>query len=72
VGYMTVIGACFGCGRTFSFNATWVPSVPASVSGTGTKEPICADCVERANPLRIANGLEPIRVHPMAYEPSEV
>lgn len=68
MGYMTVIGPCFGCKRTFSYNATWVPSIRYE----GQREPICRDCVERVNPLREANGLEPIRVHPDAYEPEEV
>jgi hypothetical protein len=45
-----------------------VPSLPANVSPTGTREPICRDCVERANPRRIANGLEPIKPHADAYE----
>jgi hypothetical protein len=66
--YMSVIGPCYGCGRVFSFNADWVPSVIVN----GQREPICLACVERANPLRIASGLEPIKPHPDAYEPQEV
>lgn len=72
MGYMFVLGNCFGCGRPFTFNAEHVPSVPGHLSGTGTREPICRDCVNRANPERIANGLDPIVPHPMAYEPEEV
>jgi hypothetical protein len=67
-GYMFVIGQCFGCGRTFTFNADWVPSI----NFNGVRQPICRDCVERANPMREASGLEPITIHPNAYEPSEV
>lgn len=63
-GYMFVLGECFGCGKLFTFNAEWVPSIPIN----GVREPICRECVERANPQRIQNGLEPIRVHPDAYE----
>jgi hypothetical protein len=68
MGYMFVLGQCYGCKRMFSFNADWVPSVPIN----GVREPICRDCVERANPQRIANGLDPIVPHPEAYEPQEV
>jgi hypothetical protein len=42
-----------------------VPSVVIKSS----REPICSDCVERVNPIRIANGLEPIVPLPDAYEP---
>jgi hypothetical protein len=33
------------------------------------REPICRNCVERVNPQRIKNGLEPIVPLPDAYEP---
>jgi hypothetical protein len=72
MGWAFVIGQCFGCGRTFTFNHVHVPSVPAAASGTGTREPVCRACVEKANPVRIENGLPPIVIHPDAYEPEEV
>lgn len=72
MGWMMVIGPCFSCGRVMSYNADHVPSIPASQSGTGEREPVCRVCVERANPERIANGLAPIVIHPDAYEPAEV
>lgn len=65
---MMVMGACFGCGRVFSFNAERVPSIPIE----GDRKPICEACVQRANPQRVRNGLEPIVVLPGAYEPQEV
>lgn len=72
MGYMFVLGRCFTCQRPFTFNADHVPSVPGHISGTGTREPVCRDCVEKANPIRVENGLESIRIHPDAYEPQEV
>jgi hypothetical protein len=66
MGYALVMGPCIGCGNVFSFNPVLVPSCSAV---TGKREPICADCVERVNPMRIANGLEPIVPHRDAYEP---
>jgi hypothetical protein len=56
--------ACFGCRRPFSFNPVRVPSIMFN----GQKEPLCASCVERINPMRIANGLDPIVPLPDAYE----
>lgn len=66
--WMTVIGDCCICGIRFSFNADRVPSVVID----GEREPICRDCVNRANPVRIAKGLPPIHVFPDSYEPQEV
>lgn len=62
-----VYGACYGCKRLFGFHPHKVPSIPIN----GERQPICADCVARVNPMRIANGLEPITPLPGAYEPFE-
>jgi len=69
MGYMFCIGTCIGCGRAFTFAPDLVPSVRPTP--TASAEPICAACVERANPIRIANGLEPITVLPGAYDAQE-
>lgn len=61
------MGPCLACGRVFSFNPDLVPS---SSAVTGKREPICAACVERINPLRVKNGLAPIVPLPGAYEPA--
>jgi hypothetical protein len=66
MGYVMVMSPCIGCGQPFSYNPTLVPSCSAV---TGKREPICEACVERVNPMRIANGLEPIVPHRDAYEP---
>jgi hypothetical protein len=61
-----IIGPCIGCGQPFSYNPMRVPS---SSAVTGEREPICRQCVERINPARINNGLQPIVVPlPDAYE----
>ena len=65
MGYVLVTSACIGCGRLVSYNPKLVPSCSAV---TGTREPICLSCVERVNPMRIKNGLDPIVVLPGAYE----
>jgi hypothetical protein len=67
MGYVTAMGTCFGCKRLFNFNPVRVPSVKTG----GTKEPICADCVARVNPMRIKNGLPPIIPAADAYEACE-
>jgi hypothetical protein len=66
-GFMMVLGPCVGCGRLFTFSAERVPSVIVN----GHREPVCQMCVDRANPERIANGLDPIVVLPGAYEGDE-
>lgn len=66
MGYYFATGHCCGCGRLFTFSPELVPSIRL-VEG-GPREPICASCIERANPAREANGLEPIWVLPGAYE----
>jgi Fe-S-cluster-containing dehydrogenase component len=63
-GYVLAHGNCIGCGRMIAFNPVRVPSL----TWKGSREPICADCVERINPRRIANGLPPIVPAPDAYE----
>ena len=65
MGYMFGLSPCYGCKVPFTYNVDRVPSVVVN----GVREPICADCVERVNPKRIANGLEPIVPLPGAYEP---
>jgi hypothetical protein len=64
---MTVIGECYVCKRTVHFDPERVPSIPANLTRTGQKEPVCRECIEVANPMRVANGLAPIEVLPDAY-----
>jgi hypothetical protein len=64
-GYAIAMSRCIGCGQMFSYNPLRVPSLTMQ----GSREPICAGCVERVNPQRIANGLPPIVPLPGAYDP---
>lgn len=57
-------GPCFCCHRPFAFNPMRVPSVVVD----GDRRQVCRDCVELVNPIRVANGLEPIVPLPDAYE----
>ncbi len=66
--YMMAMSNCIGCKRLFSYNPSKVPSIRIE----GKREPVCAGCVERANPMRIKNGLPPIVPAPDAYEGEEV
>ena len=65
--FMYALGPCIACKTLFHFNPELVPSVTIE----GVKEPICRNCVDRINPKRIANKLEPIVPLPGAYEPEE-
>lgn len=67
MGYITMFGICINCKRVFTFNPNLVPSVHIN----GIREPVCRECVDTANPIRIARGLEPFTYHPDAYEPAD-
>jgi hypothetical protein len=67
MGYVTCFSPCINCHRPFTYHPNKVPSALIN----GTREPICRDCVDRANPLRVARGLAPIEVLPGAYESAE-
>ena len=64
MGYMMAIGECFACRQVFTFSPSRVPSVVVD----GDRKPICRNCVDRANPRRVANGLPPIVPLPGAYD----
>lgn len=68
---MSVLGHCYTCRALITFSPTLVPSVPAHLTTTGEREPVCRTCIERANPERVKNGLAPIVIHPHAYEGDE-
>jgi len=65
--YVFITGRCFGCKKVFTFHPNKVPSVTPP---GGEREPICRNCVERVNPTRIENGLDPIVVRDGAYDPA--
>jgi hypothetical protein len=71
MGFMTVMGFCYTCGAPMTFSPSRVPSVPAHLTTTGEREPVCRACIERANPERVRKGLAPIPVLPGAYEGDE-
>jgi len=61
MGYMFLMADCFACGKMFTSNPDYVPSIQ--------NNPVCEDCVKRANVLRREMGLEPHFIHPRAYTP---
>jgi len=63
--YAILFTPCFSCESVIGCNPIHVPSIVWK----GSRRPICKDCVEMVNPFRIENGLEPIQIHPEAYEP---
>jgi len=81
-GHAIIMGTCFGCKQLFTFNGDHVPSIwidpetqlPPDMGGNPDRcqrQPLCRDCVTQGNAVRVRNGKEPIRVHPLAYEPME-
>lgn len=65
MGYALMFSACCSCGRVVGYNPMRVPSVRID----GVRQPLCRDCVDRANNLRIAQQTDPIVVLPGAYDP---
>lgn len=63
-GWAFVTSPCYGCGQIICYNPHRVPSIRIE----GVREPICRGCVAKANPKRIANGLDPIVIHDDAYD----
>ena len=59
MGYYFLVANCGSCKRRFTCNPHLVPSL--------NNIPFCKDCIDRANPQRIKNGLQPITYHPDAY-----
>jgi hypothetical protein len=68
MGWMLIMGCCYTCDQLMTFNPERVPSVVVD----GQREPLCRNCVERANPTRVANDLPPIVILPGAYDAEEV
>lgn len=64
MGVAFAVSACIGCKLPFTYNPLRVPSITIS----GSREPICAACVKRINPMRIKNGVPPIVPLPGAYD----
>jgi hypothetical protein len=69
MGYAVVLGPCACCRQSFTYNPIRVPSV--RFKKDGEREPVCLDCITRANIVRKQSGLEEIVPLPGAYEPVE-
>ena len=77
-GHEVCFGRCWSCGRTFTFDAVRVPSLPvdpgsnlpSDLDGDPSKlikQPICRACITLANEKRRENGRPLIPVLPNAY-----
>jgi hypothetical protein len=66
--FMQCISPCLVCRNAFSYNPELVPSLRVN----GVRQPICRDCIELANKMRVERGLNPHPVLPGAYEAQEV
>jgi hypothetical protein len=62
MGVYTFTGTCMCCKRLFSFHPNKVPSLNG--------QPICKECVDKANLIRVQKGLPPITYAPDAYKPA--
>ena len=70
-GYAIILGTCYLCGRSFTFNPHRVPSYdphfdnPSELPG---RQPICESCIRFVNARRTSTGLEPWPVYADSYE----
>jgi hypothetical protein len=67
VGFTLCIAPCAGCGKIITFNPVRVPSVRVH----GVKEPVCKECIDKANFLRKEKGLQELEYASDAYEPCD-
>jgi hypothetical protein len=59
-GWVFCIGECLSCRKQFTFNPKKVPSFKG--------EPVCQECMERANKIREEKGLKPHPIMEGAYK----
>jgi len=60
---------CVSCKAFISINPNHCPSIRID----GEKQPLCRDCFDRWNEIhRTSKGLEPVPLHPEAYNPVEI
>ena len=62
---MIALGKCVACARLFAFDPDRVPSIRYE----GERRPVCPDCLDRVNQMRLARGLDPHRPPRGAYGP---
>lgn len=71
-GVVFMLSACMGCGAPFPYNPLKVPSIPAALSPTGQREPVCRRCWTRRQEYRRQHNLPPEDLAVDAYEPLPV
>lgn len=66
MGYIYIIGPCVACGQIIHYNPHHVPSLRINRE----RQALCKNCHALWNQIhRTDKGLEPIPLHPLAYEP---
>lgn len=66
MGWAIIHGLCAACKTPISYNPHCVPSLVLH----GRREAICAACHGRWNEIhRVSKGIEPVALHPEAFEP---
>lgn len=66
MGYAFIMGPCHTCRQPFTFHPHKVPSIR---DAAGIRQPVCLNCMTRANALREKRGLDPHPIRAGAYEP---
>ncbi len=77
--YALLTFRCIACNNLAAGNPHTVPSIRAKRSPDGKlitdpsypREPICQNCMEAANAVRVEMGLEPHPIAPDAYQAAD-
>lgn len=67
MGFVQAYSPCAACGIAFFYNPMRVPSIVVN----GERQPICRQCIDRINPVRLAKGLPPLEPLAGAYDAAE-
>ena len=66
--YMLYHEPCVNCKFIIAYNKDHCPSIRVE----GQRKPLCRECFDKWNEIhRTSKGLEPVKLHPKAYEPAE-
>lgn len=68
MGYAVMVANCWVCRKLFSFNPRRVPSIRDE---DGVFQPVCRECVEMANRIRVVKELKPFIIPDDAYSPCD-
>ena len=61
------IGNCYHCNVKIMYLPSKVPTMPSRELDSKVRHPVCKDCVEKMNKVRVDRGLKPVLYYLDAY-----